>query len=193
MVWSLPLLFLSPVLEIKPRGIAPAFKCSHLCCSMYHTTNINSTYQKNSSKDLKMIEPYFWGYVAKSQFTLTKKRKTFLSFKFLASVFRYLLLCAHVCISHCFIAVKRYHGNSYKRKHLLEGWLTISGVKPLSPWWAMWWRQSWCWRSDWGFYTQIGRQQEEKATRPALGFWKFQSSPSVTHFYNKTTPPNHFK
>jgi hypothetical protein len=34
------------------------------------------------------------------------------------------------CLSHCSIVVKRHHdqGNSYKRKHLMEGFLTVSEI-----------------------------------------------------------------
>jgi hypothetical protein len=39
-----------------------------------------------------------------------------------------------LCLSHCSIAVKRHldHNNSYKRKHLTGGLLTVSEVKSIN-------------------------------------------------------------
>ena len=66
----------------------------------------------------------------------------------------------YFCLSHCTIAVKRHHsqGNSYERKQLIEGLLTVSEVSPLSSWWEAWQHAGRCWINSWELYSNL---QEE--------------------------------
>jgi hypothetical protein len=54
-----------------------------------------------------------------------------------------------IYFSHYPIDAKRHHnqGTSYKRKLLIGGLLTASGVSSLSSWWEHRDMEAWCWRS----------------------------------------------